>query len=90
MAAAQSKRINLAVLDINPHGESSITIAEVLAKKRIDIIFVTGHRMTFLSERRQRVLRCEKPFDDRQLMSTLSHSRNQKANSTLIFIWWWA
>jgi len=61
-----------AVLDINLHGEKSFRIADVLAARRVRIVFATGYGAGAVEQAYSRYPRCEKPFNQETLLAALA------------------
>ena len=59
------------VLDVNLHGERSYPIADALIRRAIRLVFVTGYGKEALDGRYRDFPHCEKPIDERALISLL-------------------
>lgn len=76
-ALASGTRIDLAVLDINLHGETVSPVADALADRGVPFVFATGYDQSAVPTRHQGAPRWEKPFDPNALvraLPTLVHS----------------
>ena len=68
-----SGRLDLAVLDINLHGEAAYPVAESLQSKGIPFVFTTGYDNASISRKFAHVMLLEKPIDpDRIALALLS------------------
>ena len=63
--------IDIAILDVNLHGEKSYPIADALAARDIRFIFVTGYKAAALEGDYKRYPHCEKPLNEMALVATL-------------------
>jgi len=59
---ARSVAFDVAMLDVNLHGQESFPVADVLMERGIPFIFTTGFGKTSLPERFKRAPVMEKPF----------------------------
>ncbi|WP_320457202.1 response regulator [Stenotrophomonas sp. CFBP8994] len=59
---AKSIAFDVAMLDVNLHGQESFPVADVLVERGIPFIFTTGFGKTALPERFKRAPVMEKPF----------------------------
>lgn len=65
------ERIDLAVLDINLHGEAVHPVADALQDRGVPFVFATGYDAAAVPAAYQDVPRWEKPFDPRDLAKAL-------------------
>lgn len=63
--------IDGAVLDINLRGELAFTIADRLMAADVPFLFATGYDDSFIPERFEGVVRCEKPIDPAKVAKAL-------------------
>jgi CheY-like chemotaxis protein len=63
---------DVAVLDINLHGQPSYPIADALIERGIDFVFTTGYGGDALNEAYRGYPRCMKPFDQQALFAALT------------------
>lgn len=63
--------VDLAVLDVNLHGEFSFPVADALASRKIPFIFVTGYDDAVTVNRYPDVPKCNKPFVIGNLLTTM-------------------
>lgn len=66
------EQVDSAVLDVDLHGEKSYAIADALAARHIRFIFATGYGADAVDQRYRHYPRCQKPFDQRALLSALA------------------
>lgn len=66
-------RVDLAVLDVDLHGERSYPVADALAAIGIPFLFTTGYNVDSVAPDYRRFPRCEKPIGRRVLLDMLSH-----------------
>lgn len=59
---AKSVAFDVAMLDVNLHGQESFPVADVLMERGIPFVFTTGFGKTTLPERFKRAPLMEKPF----------------------------
>jgi CheY-like chemotaxis protein len=59
---AKSVAFDVALLDVNLHGQESFPVADVLMERGIPFVFTTGFGKTILPERFGRAPVMEKPF----------------------------
>jgi CheY-like chemotaxis protein len=69
---ANANSVDVAVLDVDLHGEKSYLIADALKKRGIRFVFVTGYGLEALEAAYHDVPRYEKPFDPRALPESLA------------------
>ena len=70
--AAASGEFNVAILDINVDGKESYPVADILAKRGVPFVFVSGYGEGSLAERYRNRPALQKPFQAEQLKSTLA------------------
>ena len=63
---------NAAILDVNLDGEEIYPVAEILAKRGLPFVFVTGYGENSLPEPYRSRPALQKPFQAEQLKSTLN------------------
>ena len=68
---SSNERIDLAVLDINLHGEMVHPVADALAERGVPFVFATGYDHSGVPARHQDAPRWEKPFDPNALVRAL-------------------
>ena len=68
---SSGERIDLAVLDINLHGEVVHPVADALQGQGVPFVFATGYDQSAVPDRHQDVPRWEKPFDPDALVRAL-------------------
>ena len=73
MHAIAVDRVEGALLDLNLRGDTSLTMADAIAKRGVPILFVTGYAREVLTGRWQNALHLEKPFTDRELLDAVAH-----------------
>ncbi|HYC03474.1 MAG TPA: HWE histidine kinase domain-containing protein [Azospirillaceae bacterium] len=73
MELARTARIDAAVLDMDLRGESSTTIAEVLAERDIGFVFATGFTLLDHAERWSAVPVVRKPYTPAELTAALAY-----------------
>lgn len=69
---AQSDVFDVAMLDVNLHGQESFPVAEVLMERGIPFVFTTGFGAGTLPERFQRTPVLEKPFRLKDIRRAIS------------------
>jgi len=72
LEVVMSDAFDLALLDINIRGEMSFPIADALLARNVPLIFLTGYDADVIPERLRRWPRIGKPYDPRELASTLA------------------
>lgn len=70
--AANTERIDVALIDVNLNGSRSYPIADALKARGVPVIFATGYGEAGVPDDWQGTLVLQKPFDPRQLKSALS------------------
>jgi DNA-binding response OmpR family regulator len=60
--------IDLALVDVNLHGERAFPVAEVLRERRIPFVFMTGYSEAAIPPRYRDVPRLEKPVDSEEVL----------------------
>ena len=61
-----------AVIDLNLHGESAVSIADRLLESDTSFAIATGYGSEIVPERLKHVPRIEKPFDPQQLVQVVA------------------
>jgi len=69
---AQDGDFDIAILDVNLDGEEVYPIADILAKRELPFVFVTGYGERSLSEPYRERPALQKPFQTEQLKKTLA------------------
>lgn len=69
---AESAEIDLAILDVNLDGQPIYPVAEILAKRGLPFVFVTGYGGRNLAEPYRDRPTLQKPFQSDQLKKTLA------------------
>jgi CheY-like chemotaxis protein len=69
---AASNHFDLAVLDVNLDGIEIFPVADILAKRGVPFVFVTGYGEGSLPEKYRGRPALQKPFQSEQLKSTLA------------------
>jgi DNA-binding response OmpR family regulator len=72
LEAAQTKKLDLAVLDVNLAGERVYPVAEVLSKRHIPFLFLSGYGDEAIPPGRTDWKVCGKPFKSEVLVQMLS------------------
>jgi CheY-like chemotaxis protein len=81
LSLASSSTADLAILDVNLGGQSIYPVADMLAAKRVPIIFATGYGSQGLSEGYRRHTILAKPYDVDAVRSCLLRARPAAAAS---------
>ena len=71
-AFAASGEFNAAILDVNLDGQEIFPVADILAKRGLPFVFVTGYGEHSLPERYRDRPALQKPFQAEQLSTTLA------------------
>ena len=71
-AFAASGDFNAAILDVNLDGQEIFPVADILAKRGLPFVFVTGYGEQSLPERYRGRPALQKPFQAEQLHATLA------------------
>ena len=71
--------LDCAVLDINLHGLKSYPIADALKARNIPFVFTTGYSGEALPDAYRSFPRCEKPFNQDQLIAALASAKHRTA-----------
>jgi CheY-like chemotaxis protein len=71
-AFAESGEFDLAILDVNVDGEAIYPVADILAKRGLPFVFVTGYGERGLAEAYRVRPSLQKPFQGEQLKATLA------------------
>ena len=69
---AASNNFDLAVLDVNLDGAEIFPVADILAKRGVPFVFVTGYGEGSLPEQYRGRPALQKPFQSEQLKTTLA------------------
>jgi len=69
---AASGEFNAAILDVNLDGEEIYPVADILAKRGLPFVFITGYGERSLPEPYRGRPALQKPFQAEQLKSTLA------------------
>lgn len=73
LALARDDRISMAVLDINLGGEeTSYPVADLLARRRIPFVFVTGYDADSVDRRFAGYAKLQKPYDPAALVEAVA------------------
>nr|WP_321984616.1 response regulator [uncultured Lichenicoccus sp.] len=67
----ENAAIDIAVLDVDLHGEKSYAIADVLAGRGVPFVFTTGYNVDAVDAAYRDYPRCEKPLSERALFAAL-------------------
>ncbi|ORE90581.1 response regulator [Aurantimonas sp. 22II-16-19i] len=70
----ETEVVDLAVLDINLHGEAIYSVADELSRRAIPYVFATGYDPTAIPEAYRDRPRWQKPFDPDELAGELVES----------------
>lgn len=70
--------IDIAVLDINLHGEFAFCVAQALRERGIPFVFATGYGRKGLPKAFERIPLCEKPLEYELLAATLTHELSRQ------------
>jgi DNA-binding response OmpR family regulator len=71
LEAAHREMVDAAVLDVNLAGQMVFPVAEVLAKRGVPFLLLSGYGMRALPEDRRHWPVCDKPFKTEELLSML-------------------
>lgn len=71
LEAIDSRAFDCAVIDLNLHGESAVSIADRLEKEGISFAIATGYGSDIVPDRLKHLPRIEKPFDPRALVEMI-------------------
>jgi CheY-like chemotaxis protein len=69
---AADEQFNAAILDVNLDGQEIFPVADVLAKRGLPFVFVTGYGEQSLPERYRSRPTLQKPFQPEQLKTALA------------------
>jgi CheY-like chemotaxis protein len=72
---AQSEDFDVAMLDVNLHGQDSFPVADVLVERGIPFVFTTGFEARTLPERFKHTPVMEKPFRLKDIRRVISELR---------------
>ena len=70
--------IDIAVLDINLHGEFAFYVAQALRERGIPFVFASGYGRRGLPKAFERIPLCEKPLEYDLLAATLTHELSRR------------
>ena len=70
-AAELAPAIDVALVDVNLHGEKSYPAVDVLLKRNIPVVFMTGYGVESMEAAYTACVQCAKPFSRRDLMDAL-------------------
>lgn len=73
VVAAKVDACDAAVLDVNLGGQRVFPVAEILSRRRIPFVFVTGYGAGSLPGEHRGRPTLRKPFKGKELVSTVSH-----------------
>lgn len=71
MQASRSESFDLALLDVNLHGEAVFPLADELIARRIPVVFLTGYGAADLPDRFRPLPRLQKPYEPSHLVRAL-------------------
>jgi CheY-like chemotaxis protein len=72
LAAAHTEAIDIALLDVNLHGEKVYPVAEVLTNRNIPFLFLSGYGRDAIPSDQPEWRVCSKPFRPDDLMKSLA------------------
>jgi DNA-binding response OmpR family regulator len=72
LAFISDHAVDMAVLDVNLHGQPSFPIADALIKRGIRFVFTTGYDSSVLKGTYSGYPRCEKPFSQKAICEALT------------------
>jgi CheY-like chemotaxis protein len=78
LAAAQTKQIDAALLDVNVNGTKIYPVAEALAERKIPFLFLSGYGEHAVPPNRPEWIACEKPIDAELLIGKLAQCISAK------------
>ncbi len=70
--AAANAQFDFAILDVNVDGKEIYPVADILAKRGLPFVFVSGYGEASLAERYRGRPALQKPFQTEQLKTTLA------------------
>jgi CheY-like chemotaxis protein len=70
--AAVNMQLDVAILDVNIDGKEIYPVADILAKRKVPFVFVSGYDEGSLTERYRNHPSLQKPFQVEQLKATLA------------------
>ena len=76
LLAAQAKKFDCAILDVNLGGELSYPIAEMLTERGVPFIFATAYPTYTIDHGYRHVPKVQKPFDGRSLGAAIEEALN--------------
>ena len=68
------------LIDLNPHGESALQIADRLVQQKKSFAIATGYDSEFVPDRLKGIPRVEKPFDPPALLGLVDASSRATGN----------
>jgi DNA-binding response OmpR family regulator len=71
LQASRSEGFDLALLDVNLHGEAVFPLADELIARNVPIVFLTGYGAADLPERFRALPRLQKPYEPSVLVREL-------------------
>jgi DNA-binding response OmpR family regulator len=71
LQASQSEDFDLALLDVNLHGQAVYPLADALMARNIPVVFLTGYGAADLPERFRGLPRLQKPYEPSLLIREL-------------------
>lgn len=71
-ALMRRERVDCALLDINLGYGPTFEVAQALRDHEIPFVFTTGYDAVIIPDEFQNVVRLQKPFDDRKLLTALA------------------
>ena len=71
LEAAQNAKVDAAVLDVNLAGKAVFPVADVLRKRGVPVVLLSGYGKTQLPDDRRHWPVCGKPFRTEELLSIL-------------------
>jgi DNA-binding response OmpR family regulator len=72
---ASELAVDLAIVDVNLHGEHAYPLATILAGRRVPFFFATGYGAAGLKREWRGVTALQKPFQARELAAAISRAR---------------
>jgi CheY-like chemotaxis protein len=74
---AQSKDLDIAILDVNVKGRTSFPVADILEKRKVPIILATGYSTEVIVENYPRAIYLQKPYVRSDLAKALARALGQ-------------
>ncbi|MGA2127356.1 MAG: response regulator [Xanthobacteraceae bacterium] len=72
---ASELTVDLAIVDVNLHGEPAYPLATILTGRRVPFFFATGYGAAGLKQEWRGVTALQKPFQARELAAAISRAR---------------